>query len=123
MKTWVAAILKEWNIGVDGFKTLVLAAESKDRYEAARAVLSKKGTSYVDRFGAPRPRPEVAIERDSRLAFLRCMSALNLSVEEPEEEEAPKRAYNNDFRKLPEWVIRQREEKASKPGILDDGED
>ena len=35
---------------------------------------------YLDRFGAPRTRPEVRIENDSRLAFARLVKALDLDA-------------------------------------------
>jgi P27 family predicted phage terminase small subunit len=57
---------------------LQAACESFDRWQAARKVLDKKGTTYVDRFGAPRNRPEVSVERDSRLACLRSIRELGL---------------------------------------------
>lgn len=62
----------------DEKRTLLLACIAYDRAEAARQVLAEKGMTYEDRFGQPRSRPEVAIERDSRLAYLRCIRALGL---------------------------------------------
>jgi hypothetical protein len=59
-------------------RLLQAACESWDRKEQARAVIDKLGTSYVDRFGAPRLRPEVAVERDSRLAFVRIVRELDI---------------------------------------------
>jgi hypothetical protein len=93
MRAWIHELLAEWEFSADNFKVLILAAEAHDRYNKARIVLSKKGVSYTDRFGAPRCRPEVAVERDSRLAFLRCIRALNLEYDEPEEEPLAKRPY------------------------------
>jgi hypothetical protein len=54
------------------------ACLSFDRAEAARKVLQKEGLTYTDRFGQPRPRPEIAIERDSRLLFAKLVKQLNL---------------------------------------------
>jgi hypothetical protein len=54
------------------------ACELWDTKEAARKVLETEGLTYVDRFGAPRPRPEQKIAHDSKLAFLKCLSALGL---------------------------------------------
>jgi hypothetical protein len=56
---------------------------------AAREVLDKDGLTYTDRFGAPRARPEVAIERDSRIAFARLVRELALDVEAPPEPSRP----------------------------------
>jgi hypothetical protein len=42
--------------------------------------LEAHGMTYVDRFGAPRQRPEIAIERDSRLAVARLFRELSLDA-------------------------------------------
>ena len=60
---------------------LTKAAEAFDRAEGARETIAKEGTTYLDRFEQPCARPEIAIERDSRLAFARLVRELNL--EEP----------------------------------------
>lgn len=83
MRSWVLSVLDRYEIEPQHFKILVLAAEAWDRCENARAVLSKQGVSYRDRFGAPRARPEVAVERDSRIAFVRCLRELALENETP----------------------------------------
>jgi phage terminase small subunit len=68
---------------------LTAAGEAWDRKEDARIIIAEKGLTYVDRFGQPVARPEVAIERDSRLAFFRCMRQLALSEEPPEDRPKP----------------------------------
>ena len=90
MRTWVSSIADRYEIESQHFKILVLAAEAWDRCESARAVLTKQGVSYIDRFGAPRSRPEVAVERDSRIAFVRCLAALALENETPDERPRPR---------------------------------
>lgn len=62
---------------------LKLACEALDRAEEARGALATHGTTYIDRFGAPRLRPEVAVERDSRLSFARLCRELDLDTEAP----------------------------------------
>src|SRR3954454_19378763 len=57
---------------------LRLALEAVDRCEQARAALAEHGTTYDDRFGCPKARPELAIERDSRLAAARLFRELAL---------------------------------------------
>jgi P27 family predicted phage terminase small subunit len=63
-------------------KTLRLALEALDRCNMARRVIRREGMTYTDRFGAPHAHPCVAIERDSRQAWLRLMAALDLPAEE-----------------------------------------
>jgi hypothetical protein len=57
---------------------LTAAAEAWDRCQEARVALAGVGTTYQDRFGQPKSRPEVAIERDSRIAFARLLRELAL---------------------------------------------
>lgn len=90
-RKWVLSIADRYEkVTPEHIKILICAGEAWDRMESARKVVSKKGTSYIDRFGAPRLRPEVSVERDSRIAFLRALRELNLEHEAPPVEEAPK---------------------------------
>jgi phage terminase small subunit len=50
----------------DDLELLRLACEALDRATQARKALRREGLTYVDRFGAPHSRPEVAIERQAR---------------------------------------------------------
>jgi phage terminase small subunit len=59
-------------------RLLQLAAEAWDRAEQAREALAEHGLTFDDRFGAPHARPEVAVERDSRIAFTRLLRELDL---------------------------------------------
>ncbi len=77
-KRWWREVVAEFDLESHHLRLLQAAAESWDRLQAAREVLDKSGVSYVDRFGAPRARPEVAIERDSRVAFARLCRELRL---------------------------------------------
>jgi hypothetical protein len=74
-------VVEEFELEEHHVKLLTLAAEAWDRGQQARAVLDAEGISYVDRFGAPRSRPEVAVERDSRIAFARLLRELDLDVD------------------------------------------
>jgi phage terminase small subunit len=76
-------------IGIPSRKTATKACEAWDRSEQAREALAKHGMTYEDRFGAPRSRPEIAIERDSRLAFARLVRELGLNVAPPLESPPP----------------------------------
>ena len=81
-----------WKSVVDGYalephhvRLLTLAAEAWDRCQQSREALQEHGLTYMDRFDQPRSRPEVAIERDNRIAFARLVRELALDVEEPPE--------------------------------------
>ncbi len=66
-------------------RTLQAAAEAWDRYCEARAVIAAEGMSYADDKGRRFARPEVAIERDIRVAYLRAMRDLKLDPPPPKE--------------------------------------
>ena len=80
---WWTAVAGEYELEPHHLRLLTLAAEVWDRKEQSRALLRKEGLTYDDRFGAPRARPEVAVERDSRIAFARLLRELALDVEPP----------------------------------------
>jgi P27 family predicted phage terminase small subunit len=60
---------------------LVKALEAWDRAEQARVVLATEGLTVTSRFGEVRVHPLVAVERDSRSAFLAAMRQLGLDYE------------------------------------------
>ena len=64
-------------------RLLTLAGESWDRCVAAREAIAELGLTYNDRYGCPHARPEVAVERDSRLAFARLLRELDLDISPP----------------------------------------
>jgi P27 family predicted phage terminase small subunit len=82
---WFNSITKEYELDSHHLKLLTKACEAWDRSEQAREAIEKLGMTYDDRFGAPRARPECAIERDSRLAFARLVRELGLDVAPPSE--------------------------------------
>jgi P27 family predicted phage terminase small subunit len=57
---------------------LTLAYEAWDCSNQAREQIATDGITYVDRFGAPRAHPAVAVMRDSRTAFARLIRELRL---------------------------------------------
>jgi hypothetical protein len=59
------------------------AGEAWDRGCQACEALAEHGMTYDDRFGCPHARPEVAIERDSRIAFSRLIRELDMDGGEP----------------------------------------
>lgn len=82
-RTFFRYILRTYELEVHHVKVLTLACEALDRAEGARKFLEENGTTFQDRFSQPVSRPEVKIENDARLAFLRCLKALDLDYEAP----------------------------------------
>src|ERR1700719_2351970 len=88
-RKWWDAITSGYVLEDHHLRLLTLVCESWDRGVEAREALAKHGMTYEDRFGAPRARPEVAIERDSRVAFARLVRELGLDVASPAESRPP----------------------------------
>ena len=84
-------VLAEYELQPHHVRLLSLAAEAWDRAQQARTALAEHGTTYLDRFGTPRARPEVAIERDSRLAFARILREVDLDGEVGPDPRLPRR--------------------------------
>ncbi len=82
-RKWWLSVVSEFQLEPHHVRLLTLAAESWDRCEQARKLLKRHGLTFKDRFGQPSSRPEVAIERDSRVAFARLLRELDLDVEPP----------------------------------------
>jgi hypothetical protein len=74
-------VLRDFDLDEHRVRLLTLAAEAWDRAQEAREAIVVHGPVYEDRFGQPRARPEVAIERDSRIAFARLLRELDLDGE------------------------------------------
>ena len=77
------SIVADYRLGDEpaALRVLTLALEASDRAEQARLALAEHGLTYTDRFGQPHSRPEIAIERDSRLATARLFRELSLDSE------------------------------------------
>jgi len=88
-RAWWREVVRDYQLDPHHLRLLQLACEAWDRCQQARAALTEHGVVYVDRFGAPRPRPEAAIERDSRLAFARLLRELDLDVSPPTPDHRP----------------------------------
>jgi hypothetical protein len=82
-RKWVAAVVASYELEPHHLRLLTLAAEAWDRCCQARVVLDRDGLTFNDRFGTPRARPEIGVERDSRLAFVRITRELDLDIEPP----------------------------------------
>jgi len=84
-KAWFDQICREYKLESQHLMILQLAAESWDLYEAARKSIAENGAVFVNKkHGDIKPRPEVAIAQNSRLAFLRCIRELSLDTQPPE---------------------------------------
>ena len=84
-RRWFCAVLEHYTLEEHHVRLLTLAGEAWDRCEAAREAIAAHGLTYLDRFNTPKARPEVAIERDSRIAFARLIRELDLDVALPPE--------------------------------------
>lgn len=82
-QAWFTSVLEGYALEGHHIRLLTLAGEAWDRCEAARIAIDLHGLTYEDRFGAPRARPEVAIERDARVGFAKLLRELDLDVEPP----------------------------------------
>ena len=85
-KRWWKSVVDGYSLEPHHVRLLTLAAEAWDRCQQSREALQEHGLTYMDRFDQPRSRPEVAIERDSRIAFARLVRELALDVQEPPEQ-------------------------------------
>lgn len=82
---WWRQVMAEYDLEPHHVRLLTLAAEAWQRGQQARTILDRDGLTYIDRFDAPKARPEVAVERDSRIAFARLLRELDLDLDGPSE--------------------------------------
>lgn len=92
---WFRQVLTDYELEDHHIRLLTLAAEAWDRSCQAREVIDAQGLTFSDRFGQPKARPEVAIERDSRIGFARLLRELDLDVEAPSEANRPPALHAN----------------------------
>ena len=88
-RRWWQSVAKAHKLTEAQRHLLTLAGETWDRSTQARRILEQDGLIFLDRFGQPRPRPEVTIEKDAKLLFARLMRELQAGGEN-----------------LPEWFSR-----------------
>src|SRR5262249_42362825 len=82
-KTWWDMVLSEHELETHQLRTLQVAYEAWDLKERARRAVAEPGLSYVANKNMVRARREVTIERDSRIAYLRAVRELHLTIEPP----------------------------------------
>ncbi|MBS3649670.1 hypothetical protein KEU06_13740 [Pseudaminobacter sp. 19-2017] len=92
-QTWVKSVVSDFEMEEHHFKLLLAAAESWDRVCAAREVIDRDGMTYTDRFGQPKARPEIGIERDNKVLLARLLRELALDgVDAPDAPRPPRTA-------------------------------
>jgi phage terminase small subunit len=74
-------VLTEYDLPPEALAVLALACQSADRYGEARRAIDEHGTTFLDRWGQVKVRPEVLVERDSRQAVARLLKQLGLDLE------------------------------------------
>ena len=82
-RRWFKQIVTDYDLEGHHWRLLVLASESWDECQKARAAIRKHGQTFVDRYGQPRERPEVSTARQSRALFAKLLRELGLDVSEP----------------------------------------
>lgn len=88
-RRWWSSVVADYELAPHHIRLLSLAGEAWDRCTEAREALAEHGVTFLDRFNCPKARPEVAIERDSRLAFARMIRELALDDTELPETRPP----------------------------------
>jgi phage terminase small subunit len=88
-RRWFNQVVADFELEPHHLMILTTASDSWDRMVGARGEIARDGMTYTDRFGAPHVHPAVAIERDSRIGFLRALRELNLDVSMPDEPRPP----------------------------------
>jgi P27 family predicted phage terminase small subunit len=83
MAAWWRHVTANYQLEEHHLRLLQLACEAWDRGTGARETLRKEGVTYIDRFGAPRKHPAVAVEEQARIGFTRLVRELNLEGDEP----------------------------------------
>ena len=79
-REWYDSTVEDWELAPHHLRVLQLAAESWDRCQEAREILAKDGLCVTNRFGERKQHPMVAVERDARTAFCRCIRELGLDL-------------------------------------------
>lgn len=92
---WWNIVVRDYSLEHHHLRLLQAACEAWDRMQEARKALEAHGLIFMDTKGDPKTRPEVAIERDSRVAFARLVRELDLDVEAPADRSRPPALLSN----------------------------
>jgi P27 family predicted phage terminase small subunit len=85
MKRWWQIVLEDYVLHEHHLRLLESGCCAWDRMTQAREAIRKHGLTFEDERGMVRARPEVAIERDARIAFARIVRELQLDPIAPPE--------------------------------------
>jgi phage terminase small subunit len=88
-RRWWLNVVEGYELEEHHVRVLTMAGEAWDRKEAGREAIAREGLTFIDRLGTPRPRPEVAIQRDAEITFARLIRELALDVDPPGESRPP----------------------------------
>jgi phage terminase small subunit len=69
-RRWWRSVVRDWGLEESEQMLLSAAGACWDRITKARKVVDELGMVYQDRFGQPKARPEVSIERLEKIAFI-----------------------------------------------------
>lgn len=87
---WWKSVVSEYDLEPHQLRLLQSAAEAWDRMQQARRALDEHGSlTFTGANGEPKTRPEVAIERDARVAYARLVRELDLDAEPTPERGRP----------------------------------
>ncbi len=89
-RTLWRSVLREFELESHHLAILLAACEAKDRMDEARAAIERDGAYVEGRFG-PKAHPAISVERDSRLAMVRCLRELGLDLAAPSTPRPPSR--------------------------------
>lgn len=92
---WWTSVMSEYMLEPHHVRLLTLACEAYDSAQDARETLQREGKIYIDRFDQPKPRPEVAIQRDSAIGFARMLRELDLDISGPTDRARPPSLLSN----------------------------
>jgi hypothetical protein len=84
-RRWFRDVTGRWILEQHHERILLNACEAWDRGEEARLIVDREGQTYNDRFGQPKLRPEVLVERDCKALFAKLVRELDLDLEAPKE--------------------------------------
>ena len=88
-RDWFNHVIADYALEEHHVRLLTLACESWNRCVQAREAIAEHGLTVTDRFGFPRARPEIAVERDAKISFARLCRELDLDTEATPENPRP----------------------------------